>query len=95
MYGINAKGAKNIVNTLANSASASLSDKDQENFDAIYGSGAYNELQGYLSNIKSVGSENDFDSAVDDIKNAFPSFTIDQIMAMLQNANPKGFELWQ
>lgn len=44
-------GRNDIISTLTNSASLSLSDKDQKNFDYIYGDGAYDEVQKFIADI--------------------------------------------
>lgn len=50
-YPKTAEGANNIVASLTNSASLSLSDKDQKNFDYIYGDGAYDAVQKFIFDI--------------------------------------------
>jgi hypothetical protein len=51
VYKDNAEGAANIANALINSASLSLSKKDQDNFDYIYGEGAYEGIQSMIKEI--------------------------------------------
>ena len=54
-------GRADIVDALVDSASFSLSDKDQKNFDYIYGDGAYDAVQLFVRNISpspSTGTPN-------------------------------------
>lgn len=50
-YPKTAEGASSIVSNLTNSASLSLSDNDQKNFDYIYGDGAYDAVQKFIFDI--------------------------------------------
>ena len=50
-YQKNAEGRTNIVNALVDSATMRLSDKDIENFDYIYGEGAYDIVQDFADTL--------------------------------------------
>lgn len=98
-YSNDEKGATAIMNTLTNSASFSLSEKDQKNFDYIFGDGAYNTLKGIQRGAEQLSADDpqassDMDLWYEDIYERFPRFTDEQIMAVLYKANPEVFEVW-
>lgn len=47
-------GRNDIISTLANSASLSLSDKDQKNFDHLFGNGSYDAVQEVMEAAKNI-----------------------------------------
>ena len=92
-------GRNDIISTLTNSASLSLSDKDQKNFDYLFGDGAYEAITNAASKARNISTlyqdaARDFDVLYEDLIHEFPTFTTDQIMGVLYMANPEAYEVW-
>jgi hypothetical protein len=94
-YQKTAEGATGIVNKLADSSSLSLSETDQDNFDFIFGEGAYIKVSGIIEHVADGRAEvKDINEAWDDLEEAAPGLTSDQILTILESANPQLFNYW-
>jgi hypothetical protein len=97
-YQKTAEGAAGIVNKLVDSTSFSLSENDRDNFDYIYGEGAYDAVQNVIGNIQSFqvspGEEEKLEEQMDALANAIPGITTDQIIAIAEKAHPSLFNYW-
>lgn len=97
-------GRAEIVGKLIDSGTLSLPAKDQSNFDYIFGTGAYAEVKRLIDNIGMVqlnGADTIdtqtnayIDDEVEAIANRFPTFSSEQIYALLEKANPDVFRVW-
>jgi hypothetical protein len=97
-------GRAEIVGKLIDSGTLSLSAKDQSNFDYIFGTGAYTEVKRLIDNIGAVQLDGAdtintqtnayIDDEVEAIANRFPTFSSEQIYALLEKANPDVFRVW-
>ena len=105
-YANTTDGANAIVNSLTKSATLSLSEKDQKNFDYIYGDGAYEAVQQFITNME-LGDGNTgfghpdqmsqrlfeqrFNYLFDSLASKVPGLTSDQIFALIEKVNPAAF----
>lgn len=98
-YQKTAEGAAGIFNKLADSASLSLSENDQDNFDYIYGDGTYDAVQDVITAIKDLqptdsGLDTQFDSSFEGLSSIIPGLTVDQLCSILLRANPEAYNAW-
>ena len=93
------EGRSEIVNKLIDSG-LSLNATDADNFDYIWGDGAYNAIQTMADSIKRVNpgdrdANDTFDSQYENIKKLFPGISDDTIFSILEAANPRAFDAWK
>jgi hypothetical protein len=80
------------------SASFSLSDEDQKNFDYLFGEGAYNEVQNFVSEIARINapagprdeeqSWDEYEALENRLTAKFPGFSLEQLDSLLYAVNP-------
>ncbi len=104
-YSNDADGATDIVDALTNSATTSLTEKDQKNFDYIFGEGAYDAVQRFILRMSPEGREgftvsknmdpaifkDHYSSLVERLANSVPGLTSDQIFKLIEKINPNAF----
>jgi hypothetical protein len=88
-------GRTEIVDTLVNNRDFKLSSKDQNNFNHLFGEGAYDAVQDFISGVAMINGANDQDKerAWDEYQSYETElsdfgFTIDQIESILEAINP-------
>lgn len=107
-YSNDEKGAAAIVSALINSASTQLSAKDQKNFDYIYGDGAYDAVQQFISNMSpddpNIGFEvtpgmnpalfeQHYNDLVDRLTSKVPGLNYEeQILDIVEKVNPNAYK---
>lgn len=106
-YPATAQGAENIVNALTYSASMTLSEKDQKNFDYIYGEGAYDAVQAFVKCMspddRDIGFdvyqsmnpalfETHYNKLVDKLSSSVPGLSYNQILDIVEKANPNAYK---
>jgi hypothetical protein len=92
-------GRSEIVDKLIDSG-LSLNATDADNFDYIWGDGAYNAIQTMADSIKRLrpgerDANDTFDYQYENIKKLFPGISDDTILSILEAANPKAFDAWK
>lgn len=107
-YARTEEGAENIINALINSASMTLNNKDAENFDYIFGDGAYDAIQGFVGGLprglndtvlmwqrtKNNGVfEQYLNKWMDDVSAAVPGLTKNQLLAIVEAKVPDLLDL--
>ena len=109
-YQNTAEGAAGIVTALTKGANFSLNEEDQENFDYIYGEGAYETTKNAIDtaqkqirniNIPNKGERYEQGGFLNDVESAFyhlaeqaPWLNEEQIFMLLEKMNPKAMQIY-
>lgn len=90
-------GRMDIVKSLVGSHSMALDTKDQSNFNQLFGNGAYDKVQTYITDVADINPQNmtaeEFSEAMDNLANSLPTkMTEDEIDEIIKKANPEAYK---
>lgn len=90
-------GRAEIIDTFVDSASFSLSERDQKNFDHLFGNGAYEKVQTYIKDLAEIDprtmTADAFSDAMASLEASLPTrMTTEQIDEFIKKANPEAWK---